>query len=226
MKTWKLSTALLSAAMVTGGLGCESSEVASSQPDISGRALFAHNGGHERATHVRWDIAAIDAGTVVAGGMGSARASTGGMAPPTANPTEIRLTGAGTFVAPRGPGSSNAVTGGGTWETFAGGASTGSGTYRVTGLVRWDQAPASLPAALEDGIADRNTSSAGLAVLSVKYSDGSHGVLIVSCSFGVPGVFEGVTASKGFVDYWSAPRGAETTLTIFHILRGGDDDHD
>jgi hypothetical protein len=96
----------------------------------------------------------------------------------------------------------------------------------VTGLVRWDQAPASLPAGLEDGIADRATSTAGLAVLSVRYSDGSHGVLTVSCSFGVVGVFEGVTASKGFVDYWSPPRGAETTLTIFHLLRGPNDDDD
>src|SRR5207244_3925301 len=44
----------------------------------------------------------------------------------------------------------------------------------------------------------------GLAVLLIKYSDGSGGTLIVSCHqpVGSPsGIFEGITATKGFVAF-------------------------
>src|ERR1044072_784187 len=76
--------------------------------------------------HVRWDIISLVGGAppgpINPGGMASAKAP---------DDTMITLTGAGTFVAPGGgSGGSNAVTGGGTWQTFdAAGASTGSGTY-------------------------------------------------------------------------------------------------
>lgn len=225
MRTQTLGVSLVSAAILSLALGCEGGDLTSARPELGSAMLSAHGRGHGPAAQVRWDIAAIQSGVVIAGGIGTARASTGGMAPVTNGP-EIRLTGTGTFVAPASGTGSSAVTGGGTWETFDGGSSTGSGTYAVTRLARWIQAPASLPPFLGDGIADRTASTAGLAVLSVRYSDGSDGVLIVSCSFGVPAVFEGVTASKGFVDYWSPPRGSETTLTIFHILRGADDGDD
>ena len=45
----------------------------------------------------------------------------------------------------------------------------------------------------------------GLAVLRIEYDDGSHGILMVSChGTGTPNsVFEGITASKDFVDFWS-----------------------
>jgi len=166
-----------------------------------------------QAAHVRWDIVSINfaVGTVSAGGMASALADEG---------SKITLTGAGTFVAPTGGGPSSAATGGGTWETFApGDASTGRGTYRVTGLVRWEEAPGTLPG-LTDLIGG-GTPSAGLAVLRVAYSDGAEGILVVSCHLaGTPDtVFEGVTASKEFVTYWNrvAPvDGEDANRTLFH----------
>src|SRR5437016_13343885 len=94
------------------------------------------------AARVRWDIIVLTPpATVNAGGQASALNNIG---------DKITLTGTGTFVAPwggergerggRGRGRSDAVTGGGTWTIVtAGGSSTG--TYIVTGLVRWEEAP-------------------------------------------------------------------------------------
>src|SRR5262245_14497083 len=67
------------------------------------------------ASHVRWDITSVvfttTPNTVNPGGFADAIAPNNG--------GKIRLTGFGTFVAPAGRGGgSNAVTGGGTWETF------------------------------------------------------------------------------------------------------------
>lgn len=171
-----------------------------------------------QAAHVRWDIVSVNfavvPNTVSAGGEASALANEG---------SQITLTGSGTFVAPAGgAGTSSAVTGGGEWETFdPGGASTGSGTYVVTGLVRWEQAPGAGPPST-DLIGDPSERSAGLAVLRIAYSDGSRGVLVVSCHLvGTPDtVFEGITASKGFVDYWNrlAPvAGVDENRTLFHV---------
>src|SRR6266852_4984447 len=87
------------------------------------------------AAHVRWDIIVLTppGATVNAGGQASALNNIG---------DKITLTGTGTFVAPSGgeggEGRSDAVTGGGTWTIVtAGGSSTG--TYVVTGLVRWEE---------------------------------------------------------------------------------------
>jgi len=50
---------------------------------------------------------------------------------------------------------------------------------------------------------------------------------VVSCHFnGTPNsVFEGITASKGFVDYWNrvppAP-GVDANRTAFHVVKGDD----
>jgi hypothetical protein len=107
--------------------------------------------------------------------------------------SKITLSGTGTFVT----GESDEVTGGGNWTTFSqGNAVTGSGTYQVTGLVKFDQAPGA--------VADP-TIHAGLAFLRIKYSDGSRGILVVSCHLPgtPPSLFEGITASKGFVDHWN-----------------------
>jgi hypothetical protein len=59
-------------------------------------------------------------------------------------------------------------------------------------------------------------STAGLAVLRVEYDDGSAGILTISCriSHAQPGRFEGVTASKGFVDYWNPT----PSPNLFHVL--------
>jgi len=131
---------------------------------------------------------------------------------------KITITGSGTFVAPAdGRGTSegadrhsrhDAVTGGGTWETRDASGVTGSGTYVVTGLVSWERAAASVPS--------MPGSTAGLAILRVAYDDGSAGTLTISCriSAAQPGRFEGVTASKGFVDFF----GPMTGPNLFHVL--------
>jgi hypothetical protein len=159
---------------------------------------------------MRWDIVSIDfgTGTASAGGVASAFANDG---------SEITLTGSGTFRS--NPGKSQAVTGGGTWET-----STGSGTYEVAGFVSYVLAPGTFPLP-NDNIGNAADARSGLAVLKISYNDGSDGVLIVSCHFvGTPdAVFEGVTASKGFVDYWNpeappAPPG-NANRTAFHVIR-------
>ena len=67
---------------------------------------------------------------------------------------------------------------------------------------------------------------AGLLFVRIAYSDGSKGVLVVSCHLdGSPAaIFEGITASKGYVDYWNRvpPIGAPTPVdwnrTLFHIV--------
>jgi len=93
---------------------------------------------------------------------------------------------------------------------------TGGGTYSVTGLVRWEPAPGTLPPGFIDLIGFAADTSPGLAVLRIAYSDGSAGVLVLSCTFAgtPPAVFEGVTASKGFVDYWNRQ---EEDFTDFHL---------
>ena len=83
-----------------------------------------------QAAHVSWEIVRLAGASP---GIASAFANDG---------SHITLTGSGTFVAPAGgDGTSSATTGGGTWKVFASGATTASatGTYDVTGLVRWDE---------------------------------------------------------------------------------------
>lgn len=97
------------------------------------------------AEDVRWDIInrnpTTTPPTVSAGGIAFASAD--------ANHT-IKFTGSGTFVAPASGGTSNAATGGGTWETFTSGVSTGSGTYFVTSLASWQFASFQTAGALND----------------------------------------------------------------------------
>ena len=135
----------------------------------------------------------------------------------------ITLTGRGTFRS--NPGRPQDVTGGGTWTTTGFGA--GSGTYTVTGFVSFVVAPGNLPSPpFTDGVTGVAADArAGLAVLRIAYSDGDQGVLVVSCDLpGTPAnlpIFEGVTASKGFVDYWNraAPQSVAPfgNRTAFHV---------
>ena len=173
---------------------------------------------YAKATAIRWDLVSVAPPvdlTVDPGGIASAKAEDG---------SKITLTGSGTFVSPREGQMSGAVTGGGTWETFdSGGSSTGSGDYQVTGLVSWHQAPGALPGILTDNIGDPVDAHAGLAVLTVNFSDGSQGVIVVSCNLvSPPSIFEGITVSKGFVTYWNhetpAP-GVDANRTVFHVVR-------
>jgi len=161
----------------------------------------------------RWDIISVDfsTGTLSAGGQASAIANDG---------STITLTGEGTFNSASNFGNRD-VTGGGTWQT-----STGSGTYKVTSFVSFTVAPGTPPLP-HDNIGNLKDNRAGLLFVTIQYSDGSPGVLTVSCHLvGTPdSVFEGIRVSKGFVDYWNgnappAPPG-NANRTTFHIL---DDD--
>src|SRR5215472_16421632 len=164
----------------------------------------------------RWDIPVLTLSngviTVSAGGTASALAQDG---------SKITVKGFGTFEV-----GDDDVTGGGTWTTFAadGVTVTASGHSVVTGLVRFVLAPGRLPSTFHDTIGDVTKTHAGLAHLRVDYLDGSKGILIVSCAApgAPPTMFEGITASKGFVDYWNrlSPMGSPPgpNLTLFHLL--------
>jgi hypothetical protein len=171
---------------------------------------------HAQAQHVRWDIISVDIPitTVSPGGIAFASAR---------NPStlKIKLTGSGTFVAPASGGPSGAVAGGGTWQTFNGATSTGTGTYQVTRLASWEFANFQTPG-LIDLIGEANERANGTAVLLIEYSDGSRGILGVGCHGpGAPdGIVEGVIATKGYVTYWDAEAPTPTenkNRTIFHV---------
>src|SRR5258707_10945226 len=151
------------------------------------------------ADHVRWDIIHLDATTT------PPTSSAGGVAFASArNPSSlsIKLTGSGTFVGPASGGTSGGVTGGGTWETFSGTTSTGSGTYDVVELVNWTFS--NLQTGTFIDLIDDGKAANGVAVFRIRYSDGEEGVLGVGCHGpGAPaGALEGVIASKGHVTYW------------------------
>ena len=146
----------------------------------------------------RWDIITFDSqGNPIPGGQAVALADNvqGGIA-------SITLTGSGTFDTSE---LSN-VTGEGTYvvRNFPDGSIQSSGTYQVTRLVRFD------PTAVISG----TDLLGGLAVLAIKYSDGSRGILVVNCAINAPPQeSEGVTATKATVDYWSIQGG----FTLFHM---------
>jgi hypothetical protein len=189
-----------------------------------------------RETTYRWDIIHVSSFsplTVNAGGFASALANDG---------SKITVTGNGTFQ----PLEPEEVTGGGRWTTYApdGTTVTGHGTYRVRQLIRFVVAPGFGTAGLIDNIpgatGDLTDHRAGLLFVKIAYSDGSKGVLVVSCR--LPGgpdfvtrppapasIFEGITASKGYVDYWNrvppvgAPHPVDGNRTLFHIVRHDED---
>lgn len=142
----------------------------------------------------------------------------------------ITLNGSGTFQVPAG-----VVTGGGVWTTFdPTGKSTGGGTYAVTQLVSWHQAPGTFPdplfgAAVTDNVGNLSDFRAGLAIFTIQYSDGSDGVLLVSCEVDAlsTGIFttglEGIIVTKGYVIYWDgnpklSPGNPHGAIAI-HLLR-------
>jgi hypothetical protein len=133
--------------------------------------------------------------------------------------TTIQISGSGTF------GGGLPPTGGGTWTASgpsAGPSGTASGTFKVTGVIRFTVAPGSLPPGVIDNIGPNARS--GLAVFKIQYSDGSTGTLTVSCHLPVgspSGIFEGITAIKGFVDYSDhvpPVPGVDANRTNFHVL--------
>jgi hypothetical protein len=176
----------------------------------SGKMTAGEDGA---ALTIRWDTISLTfpngVGTIDAGGSDYALA---------ADLTTIQISGSGTFGR-----SESAATGGGTWAT-AGPSGTASGTFTVTRLVRFDTAPGSLPAGFVDNIGDPANTRSGLAILRVKYSDGSKGTLVVSCHqpVGSPsGIFEGITATKSFVDFNERVPpvpGVNANRTLFHVI--------
>lgn len=174
---------------------------------VAGRA-----GGLDSANHVKWDLITVDfTATPVT-------THPGGTDIAHAGDLKIALTGSGTFVSPGSRGTSGAVTGGGTWETFdASGASTGSGTYVATELVSWQFANFQLPV-LNDLVGGGKASN-GTVVLRIDYSDGSTGVLSIGCHGpGAPdGILEGITATKDYLTYWTRLDGEG--FTVFHLMK-------
>ena len=191
----------------------------------------------------RWDIVHISSFSPVTanvGGSASALSNDCATVMMVTTCAKITVTGSGTFT----PGDNDDVSGGGNWQTFdKTGASTGSGTYRVTSLVRFSRAPGTQTSTLVDTIGNGTLTDnrAGLAFFNIKYFDSTgkpvqgvsgKGVLVVSCHLNgnpppqgpdaaPPSVFEGITASMGFVDYWNrvAPvNGVDGNRTLFHVL--------
>jgi hypothetical protein len=180
-----------------------------------------HGKGHTNA-RMSWDVVGLNFATLTLspGGHASAFATGSGG---TAHAGKITVTGHGTFRS--NPGRPQSVTGGGTWQTFdAANVSTGSGTYKVTGFVDFDLAPGSVPANFTDNSGNKADAHSGLAVFKIAYSDGSDGTLTVSCDLPAgspPTLFEGITATKGYVDYWErdpAVANVDANRTIFHTL--------
>lgn len=179
------------------------------------------SGGSDNIKY-QWDILNLDFATMTLsqGGHASAFATHSG---DSAHTGKITVTGHGTFRS--NSGNPQDVTGGGTWQTFDGsGNPTGSGNYQVTGFVDFHLAPGSLPPSITDNSGNKADVRSGLAVFKIAYDDGSDGTLIVSCDLpvGSPNnLFEGITATKGNVDYWErdpAIAGVNANRTNFHEL--------
>ncbi len=171
--------------------------------------------GDEDGLRIRWDVQHYPNFVLQPGGEAFADAVDG---------SRIRFTGSGTFET-----DGRHVTGGGTWETFsAANVQTGSGMYKVVNLVSWHVAPGTVPCPpITDDIAPCADARAGLAVLQIQYADGGLGKLVVSCHLPVgspASVYEGITVSKGFVDY-SDPENPDLTMngTIFHVIPRDED---
>jgi hypothetical protein len=163
---------------------------------------------------VRWDMIHVDVVScfcIKPGGNDSATA---------ADHTQITMTGTGTFHS--GDHSFEDADGGGTWTTYdANSVMTATGTYRVTGVVAFTQALGTFPP-LTDDIGNAAEASAGLLVLRIAYDDGSRGILVLACTIvgTPPSITEGITATKGYVNY--ANQGPVSTPvdknhTVFHV---------
>ncbi len=194
-------------------------------------AAFADggNGDNEGGRRVRWDIISIDFTASCVGpsrgGQASARSDDG---------DRITFTGSGTFPAVRNKCQRD-VTGGGTWiipSSKDPRCFHGSGTYKVVELLSWTPAATKFPLPC-DNIGDPKDATSGLAKLRVAYSNGTHGVLTVSCNLhvgtaGAPNcIFEGITASMEWEDFWNSepppPPPGNMNRTVFHFLESKED---
>ena len=170
-------------------------------------------GGEVRAQTAQWDIISVSfsptGNTNSPGGVASALAADG---------SQISVTGEGTFVVEK----PTMVTGGGIWLTRDPlGSVTGFGTYQVTEVLTLSEAPGTLPPTTIDNTGKIADFRGGMAVLRITYSDGSKGVLTVNCHspVGGPLIPEGISATKGFVDYFyivPPVAGVDGNRTSFH----------
>lgn len=141
--------------------------------------------------------------------------------------TYIMLTGSGTFQMD----DPTAVTGGGTWATFPahGLAPTGEGTYTVTELISFVEAPGTTPPVIGDTVGERTDARAGLAVLRIEYVDAGGntagtGVLTVSSRLAKDSpasIFVGITVTKDFTAFWDRfepVRGVNANRANFHLI--------
>jgi hypothetical protein len=150
-------------------------------------------------TTIRWDLIRGDAsGNIRAGGTQAAAAADG---------STLALTGFGTFQL----GDPEDVTGGGTWKL-----GTSSGTYQVTRFVRFTFAPCTVPTCVSgfggtDLVGNDKDSRAGLVVLEIN---------CVPPVGGPPSIFEGITTTKGFVNFATHGVAVDTVdanHTLFHV---------
>jgi hypothetical protein len=190
---------------------------------VIGSASAAWGGTRE----VRWDLVRIQEENAVVGGVAFAMANDG---------TLITLTGSGAFVLGGHVGSkAHGVTGGGTWETRGlAGQHAARGTYAVTDVVAFEvgpPVPAETALPFNDLVGDPNDVAAGLLVARIAYSDGTDGILVVSCrlegmadagfQMATAMMFEGVTVTKGFDAFWRTFRISDSNRTLFHINDSG-----
>ncbi len=132
-----------------------------------------------------------------------------------ADGSKISFRGTGTFRLDE----PEEVTGGGTWETQDNkGKVTGGGPFEVTRLLKFDLDP-------DARVVPDPTVRGGVAYLNIKYSDGSTGVLVASCSLrcpvcnpsSPPSAAEGIVASKDFILYGGH---VQAGPTFFVVLSG------
>lgn len=222
MKTMKFFMAMFVAVLFTFS-ACQKQDSVSPNSEQGGVAANSASGNKKSdqpgAAHVQWDIISVDfpITTFSPGGEAFASAISGS----TLTNLKIRFTGSGTFVEPASGGTSSAVTGGGTWETFSGATSTGNGTYVATKLASWEFAGFQTGTFI-DFTGNTNERANGTAVLVIEYSDGSQGTLGIGCHGpGAPdGIQEGVIATKGFITYWTGEvpiANVDTNRTLFHF---------
>ncbi|MCD4686569.1 MAG: hypothetical protein K8S97_11600 [Anaerolineae bacterium] len=194
---------------------------------LFGGVAFGVNGAsaQDTANAYRWDIFQfvddepfIEPFASGEGGVAYAYAQDG---------TIIMLTGSGTFQLD----DPTAVTGGGLWTTFPshGLAPTGEGTYTVTELISFVEAPGTIPPVIGDTIAERTDARAGLAVMRIVYADADgnpagSGVLTVSSRLAKDSpasIFVGVTVTKDFTAFWDRfepVRGVNANRANFHVI--------
>ena len=226
MKTMKFLVATFVAAVFTFS-ACQKQDAVLPISQQGSGAVSLAKGGINNSTsdagadHVTWALINIDfpLTTISPDGVAYASAINGNVL----SNLRIKFTGSGSFVAPTSGGTTGAVTGGGTWETFSGTTSTGKGTYSVTKLASWVFANFAAGTVV-DLTGNTNERANGTAILVIDYSDGSLGTLGVGCHGpGAPaGIEEGVIATKGYMTYWTGvvpTANVNANRTIFHVRR-------